>query len=232
MRKGLLLSGFTLIVVLSAAIVVVLPHHEQTTPPATSPIATSAPPSEDPPAATTKVVMVVAVDPAGEAARDFTLAAGSQPVSGCGRSHVSVGTDVVACGPAAAGADVCWVQRDRRTLLCGTDPWDRVLRRVVSDKQVPPVPAAADAQPWALELTNGAHCRVRNGGSWGGRADGYNGAYYCDQKGQYVLVRTGPVVNRDDPLWTVEFGPLGAPDENFPAPAKVGVLTAYFAGSA
>jgi hypothetical protein len=89
-------------------------------------------------------------------------------------------------------------------------------------------------EPWGLVLANGYKCRIRNGGSWDGRADNYVGAYSCNgNTNNVVLIKatdTGPVVNTSKPIWTVLIGPLGRPDQKFPPPTTQPVVTAYLAG--
>lgn len=185
-------------------------------------------------AASTGIVTVVAVDAAGNPAAGWTV----EPIAGevdCsyGASLVTTAADVVFCSPSAAGADVCWVTPDRLTVLCGTDPWQRRLLRYGTGTPVPPVAAEADPDPWAIELADGAHCRIRNGGAWGGRADDLVGAYFCDREGEYVLIPGSGEVRAFDksgPLWTVQVGGLGDPDQSFPPPRTIEVATAYFAG--
>jgi hypothetical protein len=84
---------------------------------------------------------------------------------------------------------------------------------------------------WALELADGAKCRLRNGGARGGRADNYVGDYSCDRSDEVVLVKDDQyqAVTKSSPVWTVLVGHLGNADEVFPAPKKVRVVTAYFA---
>ena len=49
-------------------------------------------------------------------------------------------------------------------------------------------PAAGyEVSPWGLELAGGLTNRLRNGDSWGGRADGY--ACFCGDETQFVLAK-------------------------------------------
>ncbi|MFE0028130.1 hypothetical protein [Amycolatopsis sp. NPDC059021] len=184
--------------------------------------------------ARTKVVTVVPVDRDISAQRGYAVTPGYNGVDSCTSSYASVGRDVVSCSPSAAGADVCWVKADRLTMLCGGMPWEKALMAVTASSPVARVPVARDPQPWGLELSDGAHCRLRNGGSWGGRSDGFVGAYFCDRPNEYVLGKQDPtpVVNKAAPTWTVLVGDLQNPDSVLPPPKRVRVLIAYFAGAA
>lgn len=227
------LGGVTVVLVLAAC-----SGEEGGTPhaaPATS--SSSAPGSptiEAPVGPGTKVVTVVAVGPDGEPAAGWTVdGPGGEVDCSYGASLATVGEDILFCSPSAAGADVCWLDPDRVSVLCGTDPWER---RLLPYRATAPVPATAAPdvpEPWALELSNGARCRLRNGGAWGGRADDLVGAYYCDGESSFVLMPASgeePAVDQSSPMWTVQVGELGLPQETFPPPTRVSVVTAYFAG--
>jgi hypothetical protein len=181
----------------------------------------------------TTVVTVVAMRESGEPAPGYTVTEQDGPVDCDAASPAAVGADVVACSPSAASADVCWVRPDRQTLLCGGRPWEKSLIRVTSTLPVPATPKPATAEPWGLELADGAKCRLRNGGAWGGRADGYVGMYWCDRADEFVLIPGDDgthFVDRSTPTWTVHVGDLGDPGQTLPAPRTVDVVTAYFAG--
>lgn len=184
--------------------------------------------------AATQVVTVVAVDKLGNPAPGYEVEASDGFVESCYASPAG-GEGLASCSPTAAGADVCWVDSDRVTLLCGTDPWEKKLVRMTSDEEIGTLTPKPTPDPWGLVLADGARCRLRNGGSWGGRADGWVGAYSCDRgEGEYVLVdQNAPdtVVDRSGPVWHVRIGALGGADEQFPAPTPIAVTTAYFAGT-
>jgi hypothetical protein len=175
---------------------------------------------------------VVGVRKSGGPASGYAVTATGEQVSDCDSSPASHDPGIVACYPHAASADICWVQPDRITLLCGGTPWDKELFQYASDRPVtPPTPAGYEVSPWGLELAGGLKCRLRNGGSWDGRADGYVGAYYCADDTQFVLSTTGqPLVDKTHPQWTVKVGQLGGDGDNFPPPKAVAVVTAYYAG--
>ncbi len=183
----------------------------------------------------TKIVTVTGVTRTGDPAAGFTVEAIDNPVEACAASPASTSKNMVSCSPSAAGADVCWVKPDRTNLLCGTSPWEKKLLPATSDRPIGAVtPPHSDPDPWGLVLADGARCRLRNGGSWGGRADDYVGAYFCD-RGESEFVLVGPqspesAVNKASPAWTVQVGALGGDGEAFPPPKTVRVVTAYFPG--
>ena len=179
----------------------------------------------------TQIVTVVGVTKDGAPAPGMRVEDVGSSVSDCGDSNAGAVDGIVDCSPSAAGADICWRTADPTELLCGTSPWDKVLLRVTVFDSVPATRGNPDAAPWGLDLANGLRCRIRNDGSWGGRADGYVGAYYCDDSTNVVLANTDPLPDRSNPTWTVTVGPLGAPDETFPPPDVVAVVTAYFPGN-
>jgi hypothetical protein len=148
-------------------------------------------------------------------------------------SHVSVGVDVTSCSPTAAGADVCWVLPDRVGLACGGVPWERRLHARYAEAPVGPVGLADEPLPWGIELLDGTHCRRRYGGSWGGRADGLNGLFWCERDGSFL--GEGEVIlgllDTSEPTWIALRGPLSPDNRAFPPPEAVPITTAWYAGS-
>lgn len=150
-------------------------------------------------------------------------------VSYCAASPAAVSADIYQCWPAAAGADVCWPSTPD-SLLCVDDPWDKRLHRVTVSKPLLHVQPTATPQPFALQLDDGTRCRLRSGGAWGGRDDGYLGAYGCGEPAQTVLAKPdADVIDRTAATWTVAVGELGAGDTGFPPPEQRTVATAWFA---
>lgn len=180
----------------------------------------------------TQVITVVGVDKSAHPAPGYVVESGDTHVDDCIASPAG-GTSVVSCSPSAAGADVCWVGVDRQTLLCGTSPWEKKLLKTRSTTTISLLPPVHSPAPWGLVLADGKQCRIRNGGAWGGRADGYVGAYICGQdETEFVLAKADTaVVDTSAPMWSVCVGPLGDPDAQFPEPSTVVVTTAYFAGT-
>jgi hypothetical protein len=147
-------------------------------------------------------------------------------------SPAAVSANVYYCSPTAAGADVCW-PASGLDLLCMDDPWAKNLHRIHARAPLPQVSPPQVPAPVGLLLEDGNRCRLRNGGSWARRDDGYNGAYRCGG-GVAVLVKadgSADAIDRSAPVWTVKVGRLGAPGESLPAPTTVSVATAWFASN-
>ncbi|WP_336083046.1 hypothetical protein [Nocardia sp. SSK8] len=198
---------------------------------------TSGPITAPAPGPATVVVTVVAVDAAGQPRDGFALS-GPDPVGSLScvdavpsRSATTAG--IYHCGPSAASADVCWPTPDKAALLCASDPWERTLREYTVDPPLSPIGRTESPEPWALELADGRHCRIRVGGAWGGRADGLVGAYSCTGGHDVVLQPSdaGTAIDTSTDTWQVAVGPLGSGNPEFPPPAKVEVRTAYFAAA-
>ncbi|MGJ6127055.1 hypothetical protein QN239_31185 [Mycolicibacterium sp. Y3] len=183
-------------------------------------------------ATATQVVNVAAVvdgQPAN-GYRDTTPADANNTVSMCDASPSGADAGIYRCSPSAAGADVCW-RSTGSTLLCVDDPWRKELHRATVTDVLPEAVPLSSPRPFALLLDDGTQCRIRNGGAWGGRHDGLVGAYGC-QGADAVLVATADgaqPIDRSQPRWTVQVGPLGADNVSFPPPRTRGVTTAWFA---
>ncbi|OSC29233.1 hypothetical protein B8W69_09525 [Mycobacterium vulneris] len=195
---------------------------------------TAGPAGADPPA--TQVITVMAVGPSGEAINGYKVASGPGNVAQAGDcsepSPSAVADDVYYCSPSAAGAGTCWPSTPG-SLLCVDNPWDMQMHRVMFDGHLPPVRATATPDPFALTLDDGTRCLLRNGGAWGGRADGYTGVYGCGSDLAVLWLPSqgaGSCIDRSSPAWTVKVGRLGAPDAVLPPPATRTVTEAWFAG--
>ena len=191
----------------------------------------------EPPA--TQVITAVPVGPNGEPINGYQVAPSQSNVDNVADcttpSPAAVADDIYYCSPSAAGADMCWPSRPG-SLLCGDDPWDKELHRVSYTDPLPHVQPVAAPQPFALLLDDDTHCRLRNGGAWGGRPDGYVGAYGCAAASSNLAVLVLPsqgataAIDRSMPVWTVKIGQLGSPTADFPPPQTHSVTTAWFAG--
>lgn len=190
--------------------------------------------------APTEVITVVAVGPGGQPINGYqeSPAQGNVAiVDDCTTpSPSAVADNVYYCSPSAAAANACWPSTPG-TLLCVDNPWNRSLHRVTYSGALPPVQRPATPDPFALTLDDGTRCLFRNGGAWGGRADGYVGVYGCGPEGgpnPAVLwlpsQGEGTCIDRSRPAWTVKVGPLGAPDAVLPPPQTRAVTEAWFAG--
>ena len=192
----------------------------------------------DPPP--TQVITTVAVGPSGQPINGYreTPPEGNVfAVNDCSTpSPSAVADNVYSCSPSAAGAGTCWPSTPG-SLLCVDDPWDHRLHRVSYDGPLPPVRPTATPDPFALALDDGTHCLLRNGGAWGGRADGYVGVYGCGVDGGANLAvlwlpsqGAGTCIDRSSAVWTVKVGQLGAPDAILPPPQTRTVTSAWLAG--
>lgn len=128
-------------------------------------------------------------------------------------ARTAVTANVYDCSPTFADADLCW-SAPPTSMLCLHNPWDKELRRfTLATFPLPPVQHGVDPWPYALELDNGARCRVLIG-MRDVRPDGDEPEYDCGsgQDGFVVFKArdaTNPI-NRASPIWTVRAGGLGA----------------------
>lgn len=180
----------------------------------------------------TRVEHVIAVTTDGVPAPGFSVVGDIGPVSCLDRpSPVAVDSNIYICTPTAAGADVCWPESGRRTLLCGNNPWEQTLRRATASEPPLWIWESTRPEPWGLELVDGTRCRIRNGGSWPGRPDGLNGAYHCDTDNVFVLADPdgGTAIDTSNDTWRVMIGDLSDSDGYLPPPTTAAVRTAWFA---
>ena len=186
----------------------------------------------------TQVITVAAVGANGAPINGYqvTNRLGSPNLSACVRpSPAAVASDVYACEPAQAAAQVCWPAQ--ATVLCLSDPWTMALRRYPSPGGLRPVDPPPTPMPFALQLDDGTHCILPNGIDWGGRADGMVPAYGCNPGKTSVAVLIGPgqdpatAIDRAQPLWMVRVGELGPRDTPFESPRRRAVAAAWFAGN-
>ena len=190
----------------------------------------------DPPP--TELITTMAVGPDGQAINGYQEAPAQGnvvTVSDCAASPSAVADDVYSCSPTAAGAGTCWPSTPG-SLLCVDDPWDKRLHRVSYGGPLPPVHPTATPDPYALTLDDGTHCLFRQGGAWGGRADGYVGVYGCGDPHANLAVLwlpsqgAGTCIDRSSSVWTVKVGQLGAPGAALPPPQTRAVTSAWVAG--
>jgi serine/threonine-protein kinase len=143
-------------------------------------------------------------------------------------SRAAVTANVYDCDPTSASADICW-SAPPTSMLCLDNPWDKELRRFPrSTLSLPPVQHGIDPWPYALELDDGARCRLLIG-MRDMRPNGDTPEYDCGtgQSGFVVLMSrdsTNPI-NRSSAMWTVKAGPLGSVAQIHT------VTTGWFAGA-
>jgi hypothetical protein len=188
----------------------------------------------------TQVITVVPVGPGGQPINGYqeTPAQGNVvTVDDCTTASPSALTpNIYACSPSAAGAGTCWPATPG-SLLCVDNPWEQQMHRVGYSGPLPPVHPSSTPVPFALALDDGTHCLLRNGGAWGSRPDGLEGAYWCEVPTGNLAVLFNPHqgdgsgIDRSANAWTVKVGPLGTPDSQFPPPDTHAVTAAWFAGS-
>lgn len=189
--------------------------------------------------APTQVITTVAVGPGGNPINGYREApplGNVSTVNDCtSPSPSAVADNVYFCSPSAADAGTCWPSTGR-SLLCMENPWDMRLHRVSYDAALPPVQPLAAPNPFAVVLDDGTRCLLRNGGAWGGRADGFVGAYGCGDPHANLAVLcvpsqpAGTCPDRSSPSWTVKVGQLGEPGAALPPPQTHTVTTAWMAG--
>jgi hypothetical protein len=155
----------------------------------------------------------------------------SADLSGCpGPSPAAVRTNIYACDPSEAAAEVCWPAP--ASVLCLMDPWSKALRRFSSPGLLAAVDPPASPMPFAMVLDDGTRCVLPNGFDLGGRADATVPIYGCDQDiGVLAPPDWNPAdaIDRTQPLWAVFVGQLGPRDTPFPVPIRHTVTTAWFA---
>jgi serine/threonine-protein kinase len=143
-------------------------------------------------------------------------------------ARAAVTANVYDCNPTSASADLCW-SAPPTSMLCLDNPWDKELRRFpLGTFPLPPAQHGVDPWPYALELDDGARCRVLIG-MRDVRPNGDTPEYDCGsgQDGFAVLMSRDSAnpINRASSMWTVKAGARGAV-----AATRI-VTTAWFAGA-
>jgi hypothetical protein len=145
-------------------------------------------------------------------------------------SEVAVDGDVSFCTPSAEFAVACWTDPSPGHVVCFRDPWQHELVRMPTTGAIaPPVHRFAPVAPLGLELSDGEHCLIRDGGAWGSLASNpaWVGYYYCGDSNGVFAPNGGTGIDQSSGNWTVQVssmtgsGPL----------ITVGVRTAYFVGT-
>lgn len=153
-----------------------------------------------------------------------------------GPSLSALSANTYSCGSQADSANACWISAAYPDhLLCLQSAWGTSLVARRLSGPVKPTSAPDKPEPLGLELEDGTRWRIRLGGSWGARADGYAGAYGCDPEactsGEAVAVladQQGAVIDDTSPVWTVRVGELGDPDQTFPSPETIRVRRVWY----
>lgn len=164
---------------------------------------------------TTKVV-VRPVNRAGRLSPGFSAVPESGDPVVCDRhyaSPVAVDAGIIECGDTALYGVACWPVVRYATALCYRDPFGRQLAQIPA-QFVTKLPVTHEpAVPFGLELDNGEHCKIRDGGAWSKpeQQPSYVGYYQCDSDFQDAV--WGPPddyksggINQSSPQWTVIVG--------------------------
>jgi hypothetical protein len=182
------------------------------TPVTTRPAAGTAP---SPPA--TRRVVLAPVTARGAAAAGYRVVVSNDLTVECSSSSpspVALSRNVYDCTPSAAKTDVCWPAAAPQHALCLRNPWTPTLAEVKTSAPLRPARATTAPRPLGLELSDGDHCRIRDGGAWGSPQGhpNYVGFYTCIK--HQAVWGTNIGINTSSPTWTVlvgaETGPLVA----------------------
>lgn len=113
------------------------------------------------------------------------------------------------CGKAADYGVACWKAAPARaTMYCLRDPFGkRLVQLPLGDTTLPGASVPIVASPLGLVLDDGAHCLVRDGGSWPSLSgyDDWIGTYSCNTTKDHILWASGASdgIDRTARAWTV-----------------------------
>ncbi|HEV7145599.1 MAG TPA: hypothetical protein VGN48_01235 [Pedococcus sp.] len=133
------------------------------------------------------------------------------------------------CGSSADYGVACWRASARATMYCLQNPFGKNLAQLaLTDTALPGAPAPVVATPLGLVLDDGAHCLIRDGGSWSslpGYPEWY-GTYFCNSANDQIVWAPGVSdgVDRTTATWTVVTTGRSS------TPVTHAVTMAYFAG--
>ncbi|UVI36351.1 hypothetical protein [Brevibacterium spongiae] len=141
-------------------------------------------------------------------------------------------------GTTADSASACWENPDdQATVVCLENPWsDETFTRSI-DGGLSASAATSDPVLWAIELSDGSRWRLRTGGSWAGRPDGWLGAYLCIEHCQTFQDTDQVILSNDEyphgyddsaKVWTAFVGEVGTDDP--PEPEAVSITEGWFVG--
>ena len=163
----------------------------------------------------TTVVKLAPVDGRGRPAAGWTVGPlgppGELDCSLPEPSPSAVSGDIYYCSPTAANADACWRSSTPMVMLCLWDPWTRRLSQQQASTDVTsPVKPVTHPYPIGLELSDGDHCRLRNGGSWSRQEQhpDWFGWYACQKHTAVWAPSDAKVINKSSRQWTVQVGDL------------------------
>ncbi|HEV7195969.1 MAG TPA: hypothetical protein VGN19_08520 [Pedococcus sp.] len=146
-----------------------------------------------------------------------------------GGSRSGVNQGVYDCSTSTDYEVACWRATLRATMYCLQNPFGKQLAQLpLTNTSLPAAPGLAVASPLALILDDGAHCLIRDGGSWPTLAayPDWIGTYSCNTSNDRILwASDGDGVNRTNRTWTV----TSTGKSN--TPVLHAVKVAYFAGN-
>jgi hypothetical protein len=163
---------------------------------------------------------------------DVTADPGTGPLDYCVPSPYALEANIQSCGSSADGASVCWAPPGQNNLYCGTDPWEKTVRKLYAAQTLSESPAPIDPEPWGMELVDGSRCVARTGGAWPVNSDGTVVIYICGENDPTPYVLAQPeerTVDKSGPIWTVLGGALEVEDPQAMPPKRVGLQAVYYA---
>jgi hypothetical protein len=181
-------------------------------------------------------VVVRPVNRAGQLSPGFSAVPESGDPVECDRhyaSPVAVDAGIIECGDTALYGVACWPVVRYATALCYRDPFGRQLAQIAAQFVTRLPVTHQPAVPFGLELDNGEHCKVRDGGAWSKpeQQPSYVGYYMCGSQdavwGPGNDYKTGGI-NQSSPQWTVIVGASSGEG----ALVRHRVVTAAFVGMA
>jgi hypothetical protein len=180
---------------------------------ASTPAATRPAAGRIPAAPATRKIVLAPVTAHGAAVAGYRVVSEDNTVDcpSYASSRVSLSRNVYDCNPSVATADVCWPSATPQHVLCLRNPWVPTLAQLRISAPLRPVRAIAAPLPLGLELGDGDHCRLRDGGAWGSPQahPNYVGFYTCTKHEAVWGAKTG--INTSSAAWTVLVGAQTGP---------------------
>jgi hypothetical protein len=184
----------------------------------------------------TEVVKIAPLDISGKVRSGYSITHMTGDIGCYASSPSAVDSDIVSCGDTANAADVCWVNPDHTTVLCGVSPWDKKLREFTSAASIKTSKPEADPMPWAMELGSGDKCRRRTGGAADTMPFGLIPAYYCQDASHVVVTGTSvKLLDKTSTKWSVQIvdtTKAAKAGSSYKLPSRQSVAKVYFAGRA
>lgn len=135
---------------------------------------------------------------------------GAHALTSCGgASPTAVDRGIYHCGSAGDYGVACWKAAPARaTMYCLRNPFGKQLVQLpLAHTTLPGTPAPGVPSPLGLVLDDGAHCLIRDGGTWPSLAGApdWIGTYSCNTANDHIVWATGASdgINRASRTWTV-----------------------------